>query len=194
MRKFQIVFLFILVSNTLVYGSYTYSDYDWKIYNGHRYAITLDYSNWSQAEAWAIEVGGHQVAINDFQENTWIANLVKDTYGMPGTVNPHANGVWIGLEYTNGNMSLPESWGWTNSEAITFWNPYSLFSQGGVHMYIHGANHDTGPGTWNNNWEHDSFGYLKGVIEISTIPAPGAIILGGIGAGFVGWLRRRRAI
>jgi len=35
---------------------------------------------------------------------------------------------------------------------------------------------------------------FKTYVDIETIPAPGALILGSIGAGLVGWIRRRRAI
>ncbi len=152
----------------VAYG-FEYSDYTWHTYNGHQYAITLESSNWVQAEAWAIEVGGHLVTINDNAENEWLADFATANNRW------HSYGVaWIGLEYKGeGAMTDSSSWEWQNGESVTFWNPDTIMGlYSGNHMYLHGSDHPGRPYLWNNNPVHDfdPGNYLPGIIEIPSEP------------------------
>jgi len=178
MKTTLIMFVGMLSLCSITYG-YVYSDYDWTTYNGHQYAITKDWSNWTQAEIWAQEVGGHLATINDNAENRWLAEFV--TAGNKW----HSYGVgWIGLEYKGeGAMDYSTSWEWQNGEPVTFWNPDTVMGlYDGWHMYLHGSDHPGRPYLWNNNPVHDSDpeNYLPGIIEIPEPATLSLLALGGL--------------
>ena len=177
MRNAKMTILVMVV--VLATTSMARATYDWYTYNGHQYALTVNWSSWAECEAEAISAGGHLVTINDEAENTWLTNFTR---GVGGD-----NAVWIGLEYVSGDINLATSWEWQNGEPITYFFD-SSYSLTGMHMYLHTGDHSSA-GTWNNNPLHDiePTAYIPGVIEI---PEPATLVLLGLGAMMV---RRKRS-
>ena len=78
--------------------------------NGHWYYL-LEADYWTNAEAQAVQLGGHLVTINDAAENAWVFNTFGNYGGVPRELH-------IGLT----DAGHEGQWVWTSGEAANYRN------------------------------------------------------------------------
>ena len=163
------------------------------VYNGHTYSL-LSQSNWTDAEAKAVLLGGHLATINDLAENDWI-------YGAFSNYGGQGRNLWTGL-----NDAAQEGvYVWVSGETSSFrsWaerQPDNHQWVGRDEDYVHFYRPTYLSGGWNDAPDVSDFsevgdplpvGSLYGVVEVDAVPEPATFAALGVGA--LALLRRRRA-
>lgn len=160
--------------------------------NGHTYhllhgdGISQVGVSWTEAEAEAVLLGGHLVAINDTAEQQWIV----DTFpGQPGPNDvSDSYHLWIGLNdaETEGVMQ------WSNGDPVTYalWNPGEPNNFGGDEDFVHLYNFANGAFEWNDAPDVRHFpasgGPMSALVEV--VPEPSSFV--GVGLLFLAVIGR----
>jgi hypothetical protein len=129
--------------------------------NGHLY-ILLDQSNWTDAEAEAVRLGGHLATIDDAAEDSFIF----DTFSTFGGQNRN---LWIGLN----DQASEGVFEWASGDPVGYVNfdidsgqPDNFQNEDFVHIF--GAGSSLPPGKWNDLGNTTAFSGepINGVVEI----------------------------
>ncbi len=171
-------------------------------FNGHTYLLTSQASNWLDAEAEAVNMGGHLVAVNDqleqdFLNATFLSGANEQAVLWIGLTDQASEGnfEWSNgdpLSYTNWTPNEPnnDEMGQPENYAVLNWH----FAKGNPQGVL---------GEWNDVGLNGAFssgnplGPYFGIIEIPRllrdVPEPSSLLVWAFGVRLgVYWLRRQK--
>lgn len=149
--------------------------------SGHVYHL-LSNSTWTDAQAYAVTLGGNLVTIDDFAENNYLTALWATNRSL-----------WIGLN----DAAVEGVFQWASGSTSSYRNfrfsePNNGLGAGEDYAYIYGNGLLFPNGQWNdlaNLTSTPDEPILFGVVEI--VPEPSTVALGCLGAVFAIWARLR---
>ena len=83
----------------------------WLQFQGAKYKLTSVAGTWSEAEAEAVNNGGHLVTITTPEENEWLIR----TFG-------NDKSLWIGFYQSPGSAEPAGGWRWSSGERVVYTN------------------------------------------------------------------------
>jgi hypothetical protein len=151
--------------------------------NGHTYYL-LGNSDFTDAQAGALTLGGNVVTINDAAENAWVCQTFTNFGGV-------TRNLWIGLNAAGLDGGNPANFGWVDGSPSTYrnWAPGEPNFSDQYTLIVPAP--DTNAGQWNNVSNTTNAGYEffpvylnYGVVEV--VPEPGTYLLVLLGS-FMVW-------